>query len=195
MTEDEEVSAAEAYRRQLRAAKRRKGLVIVNTGDGKGKTTAAFGLAFRAHGRGMRVGIIQFLKPPTANFGEIRAARAAGIELVGTGDGWTWTSKDLDQTRERALAGWRRAQETIVAGRFQVLVLDEFTYLLDRGWVDPAACIAWLTEHKPPELHLVITGRRAPAELVAFADLVTEMRPIKHPFADQGIRAQPGIEF
>jgi cob(I)alamin adenosyltransferase len=192
---DEELSAAEAYRRQLRAAKRRKGLVIVNTGDGKGKTTAAFGLAFRAHGRGMRVGIIQFLKPPTANFGEIRAARAAGIELVGTGDGWTWTSKDLDQTRERALAGWRRAQETIVANRFQVLVLDEFTYLLDRDWVEPAACIAWLTEHKPPELHLVITGRRAPVELVAFADLVTEMRAIKHPFADQGIRAQPGIEF
>lgn len=186
---------AEAYRQQVRREKRRKGLVIVNTGNGKGKTTAAFGLAFRARGRGMRVGILQFIKPGTARFGEIRAARDAGIQVEGAGDGWTWKSKDLDESAALARAGWERAQTFIEGGEFDVLVLDEFTYPLHYEWLDTAEVIAWLTEHKPEDMHLVITGRYAPEALIEYADLVTEMTLVKHPFKEQGIRAQPGIEF
>ena len=172
---------AEAYRRSVRALKKRKGLVIVNTGTGQGKTTAAFGVAFRARGRGMRVAILQFIKPGTGNFGEIRAARDLG--------------KDLDQSAELARHGWARAQALIEAGDLDVLVLDEFTYPLHYGWLETVEVCDWLREHKPEMLHLVITGRYAPEALVDFADLVTEMRLVKHPFREQGIRAQPGIEF
>ncbi|MEX2446750.1 MAG: cob(I)yrinic acid a,c-diamide adenosyltransferase [Dehalococcoidia bacterium] len=184
-----------AYRREVRAAKRRKGLVMVFTGVGKGKTTAAFGMAFRARGRGLRVGVVQFIKPGTARFGEIRAARDAGIEVVGTGDGWTWTSKDLDESAALARHGWSLVQERILEGVDDLLVLDEFTYTMHYGWLDTAEVVAWLREHKPPMLHVAITGRYAPDALVEFADLVTEMQLVKHPFADQGIRGQPGVEF
>ncbi len=194
-TDEGGVSEAEAYRRDVRKAKRRKGLVIVNTGEGKGKTTAAFGMAFRARGRKMRVGVLQFIKPDTANFGEIRAARDAGIHVEGSGDGWTWKSKDLDESAALAVAGWERAREYIEAHRFDLLVLDEFTYPLHYGWLDVDTAVAWLREHKPELMHLVITGRYAPAQLVEYADLVTEMSLVKHPFREQGIRAQPGIEF
>lgn len=185
----------EQRRQEVRAAGRRKGLLIVNTGAGKGKTTAAFGLAFRARGRGLRVGIIQFLKRATANYGELRAARQLGIDVIGTGDGWTWKSKDIDQSAALAAHGWDLAQKRIVLDVYDVLVLDEFTYPLHYGWLDTAACIEWLRRHKPEMLHLVITGRNAPPALIAAADLVTDMRLVKHPFEDQGIRAQPGIEF
>ncbi|GMU39360.1 MAG: cob(I)alamin adenolsyltransferase/cobinamide ATP-dependent adenolsyltransferase [Chloroflexota bacterium] len=193
--EQREVVESEAYRREVRKAKRRKGLVIVNTGTGKGKTTAAFGIAFRARGRGMSAGVLQFIKPGTARFGEIRAAKQIGIHVEGSGDGWTWKSKDLDESAALAVAGWERAREYIVERKFDVLVLDEFTYPLHYGWLDTAEVIAWLRQHKPEDMHLVITGRYAPAMLVEFADLVTEMTLIKHPFKEQGIRAQPGIEF
>ena len=194
MTQRDHIES-EAYRQEVRKAKRRKGLVIVNTGNGKGKTTAAFGVAFRARGRGMAVGILQFIKPGTARFGEIRAARDAGIHVEGSGDGWTWKSKDLDESAALAVAGWERAREYIAERRFDVLVLDEFTYPLHYGWLDTAEVIAWLREHKPADMHLIITGRYAPEALIDYADLVTEMTVVKHPFNDQGIRAQPGIEF
>ncbi len=184
----------DAYRESVREKKERKGLVIVNTGDGKGKTTAAFGVAFRAAGRGMNVGIIQFLKRDTANYGELRAAREIGITVVGAGDGFTWTSKDLDESAALARRGWELAQGWITSEEYDVIVLDEFTYAMAYDWLDTAEVVAWLGEHKPPMLHVIITGRDAPQALVDFADLVTEMRAIKHPF-EAGIRAQPGIEF
>ena len=192
-----ELDAAERERRrqEVRALGRRKGLIILNTGLGKGKTTAAFGIAFRARGRGMRVGIVQFLKRGTANYGELRAARQMGIDVAGTGDGWTWRSKDLDRSAELAARGWELAQQRILSGEYDVLVLDEFTYPLHYGWLDTDSSVAWLRAHKPEMLHLVITGRYAPPALVDAADLVTEMRPLKHPFEDQGVRAQPGIEY
>jgi cob(I)alamin adenosyltransferase len=195
-TPDEQTpEEAEEYRRSLRKENRKKGLLIVNTGNGKGKTTAAFGLAMRARGRGMRVAMIQFIKPGTANFGEIRAARELGIEVQGMGDGWTWRSKDLDESAELARAGWARAQEVIAAGEHDLVVLDEFTYPMHYGWLDTAEVLAWIAANKPSMLHLAITGRYAPDALIEAADLVTEMRLIKHPFKEQGIRAQPGIEF
>lgn len=185
----------EAERQAARAAKKKKGLVIVNTGNGKGKTTAALGILFRAWGRGMRVCMLQFLKHENASFGENKAARKLGIEIVPTGDGFTWTSRDMDETVARALHGWQLAQQKITSGEYDIVILDEFTYPLHYGWLDTEDVIAWLREHKPPMLHLVITGRYAPDSLIEFADLVTEMRLVKHPFKEQQIRAQPGIEF
>ena len=188
-------ASGETRRREVRAKRVRKGLVIVHTGNGKGKTTAAFGIAFRARGRGMRVGVVQFIKPGTATYGELRAARRAGIHVEGSGDGFTWQSGDLDASAERARAGWASARAHIEGDAFEVLVLDEFTYPLHYGWLDTAEVVEWIRAHKPPRMHLVITGRYAPDALIEFADLVTEMRLVKHPFADQGIRAQPGIEY
>jgi cob(I)alamin adenosyltransferase len=172
----------------------KKGLVIVNTGYGKGKTTAALGILLRAWGREMRVGGIQFFKHDTANFGEIKAAKRLGIELVPMGDGFTWTSRDMDETQAKALHGWEVAQQKIVSGLYDIFLMDEFTYVMHFGWLDPQAVVAWLRENKPPALHLIITGRDAPQALIDYADLVTEMKLIKHPY-DVGIKAQPGIEF
>ena len=191
-TDDE---AAEAYRIKVRKEKKKKGLVIVNTGNGKGKTTAALGILMRSRGRRLRAAVVQFLKPPKARFGEIVAGREMGIDWVGTGDGWTWTSKDMDETEALARHGWSVAQEKIAGGDYDVVLLDEFTYPLHYGWLDTGEVLEWIRQNKPEMLHLLITGRYAPQELIDFADLVTEMQPIKHPFEDQGIKAQPGIEF
>jgi len=172
-----------------------RGLVIVNTGNGKGKTTAALGVLLRAWGRDLRVGVIQFLKSEHARFGEIVAGRRLGIDWIVTGDGFTWTSRDMNETVARARHGWQLAQARITGNQYDVLILDEFTYPLHYGWLDTQEVVAWLKAHKPPALHLIITGRNAPPALIDYADLVTEMNEIKHPYKDQGIRAQPGIEF
>jgi len=186
---------AEARRKAARQAKKHKGLVIVNTGNGKGKTTAALGVLMRARGRKLRLGGIQFFKHATANFGELRTARELGIELTPMGDGFTWTSRDMDETQAKALHGWEVAKERIASGSYDVFLLDEFTYVMHFGWLDAAQVVAWIAANKPPMMHLIITGRDAPQALIDLAELVTEMREIKHPFKDQGIRAQPGIEF
>lgn len=186
---------AEERRRAARANRVKKGLVIVNTGNGKGKTTAALGILLRAWGRDMRVGGIQFLKHENANYGELRALQRMGIDLTPMGDGFTWTSRDLDETQAKAIHGWETAKARIASGEYDVFLLDEFTYALIYGWIETAEVIEWLRQHKPPMLHLIITGRNAPQALIDFADLVTEMREVKHPFRDQGIRAQKGIEY
>ena len=171
-----------------------KGLHIVNTGDGKGKTTAALGMVLRAWGRGFRICVIQFVKAETGGWGEIKAAKKLGIEWHATGDGFTWDSKDMDETTARALRGWEIAKEKIASNQYDLIVLDEFTYALHFGWLDTGEVLEWLRLNRPPSLHLVITGRSAPEALIEEADLVTEMRIIKHPY-DQGIQAQPGVEF
>ncbi len=172
----------------------RRGLVIVHTGDGKGKTTAALGMILRAWGRGFRVCVIQFIKGEGGNWGEVKAARKLDIEWHKMGDGFTWLSDDLDETIAHARRGWELAQEKIASGEYDLILLDEFTYPLHFGWLDTAQALEWLRQHKPPELHLVITGRNAPADLLEYADLVTEMKAVKHPY-DQGLPAQAGIEF
>ena len=194
--EREEEAAAQLRRTAARRARKKKGLVIVNTGEGKGKTTAALGILTRAWGRRMKVGVVQFLKHENARFGEIRAAERMGdIDWISSGDGWTWTSNDMEETAARARHTWTVCQERIVNGGYDVLILDEFTYPLHYGWLDGNEVLAWLEANRPPMMHLVITGRYAPQNLIDFADLVTEMRAVKHPFAEQGIRAQPGVEF
>jgi cob(I)alamin adenosyltransferase len=187
--------AAQPRRAPNRRASQQKGLVIVNTGNGKGKTTAALGILTRAWGRDMRLGGIQFFKHENAHFGELRAMERMGIELTPMGDGFTWTSRDLDETRAKALHGWQTAKQKIASGDYDIFLLDEFTYVMHFGWLDAEEVVAWLRANKPPMLHLIITGRDAPVALIDFADLVTEMREIKHPYNDQGIRAQKGIEF
>lgn len=172
----------------------KKGLLIVNTGDGKGKSTAAFGTVLRAWGRGFRICVIQFIKSETGKWGEVKAAKKLGIEWHTTGDGFTWTSKDMDETTARARRGWELAKEKISSQNYDLIVLDEFTYTLHYGWLESAEVIDWLKTNKPAAMHLIITGRSAPAELIEYADLVTEMTEVKHPF-QKGVQAQAGIEF
>jgi len=172
----------------------KNGLVIVNTGNGKGKSTSAFGVLLRAWGRGFRICVIQFIKAETGQWGEIKAARKLGIDWFTTGDGFTWTSKDMDETIARARHGWEIAKGKIISKNYDLIILDEFTYTLHYGWLDTTEVIDWLKANKPADMHLIITGRYAPAALIEYADLVTEMQEIKHPY-QKGIQAQAGIEF
>lgn len=174
--------------------KQKNGIVIVNTGEGKGKTTAALGLLMRASGQGLRTCMFQFIKAETGRWGEIKAAKKLGFEWYTMGDGFTWKSKNIDESAAKAQNGWCLAQEKISSGDYDLIVLDEFTYTMHFEWLETEAIIEWLKANKPPELHLVITGRYAPDQLIDYADLVTEMTKIKHPF-DQGRKGQKGIEF
>ncbi len=177
----------------VRGPRVKKGLVIVNTGNGKGKTTAAMGVLFRAWGRDMRVVMLQFIKHTTARFGEQRAAKKIGVDMLAYGDGFTWRSRDMEHTEEMARVQWDVAKEKIASGQHDVVILDEFTYPMHYGWV-PVAEVLEVLKARDPDLHVIITGRNAPPELVEYADLVTEMRAVKHPY-QEGIKAQPGIEF
>lgn len=170
----------------------RRGLLIVNTGNGKGKSTAAFGLALRAHGRGKAVKIYQFMKVPSARFGEHRTFEKLGVPIEGLGDGFSWKSKDLEHSAELARQGWVRAAETINSGAQFLVVLDEMTYPLIYGWI-PLAEVVETLKNRPREVHVVITGRDCPAEIIEIADTVSEVRMVKHAY-DAGIPAQRGIE-
>lgn len=178
---------------RARADRHARGLVIVNTGDGKGKTTAALGVLLRAWGRGMRVCMLQFIKARTANFGEERAARKLGVEMIPLGDGFTWTSQDIAKDRTLAREGWALCREKILGGGYDIVILDEITYCFTFGWLDLDEVLAVLRE-RPASQHVILTGRDAPQGLIDFADLVTEMRAIKHPY-QAGVKAQRGIEF
>ncbi|WP_077035911.1 cob(I)yrinic acid a,c-diamide adenosyltransferase [Pelomonas sp. KK5] len=170
----------------------RRGLVIVHTGTGKGKSTAAFGLALRAHGRGKKVKVYQFMKVPSARFGEHRLFEQLGIPIEGLGDGFSWKSRDLGHSAELALAGWSRAEAAVRAGEHFMVVLDEIMYPLRYGWIPLQSVLDCLRE-RPAHVHVVLTGRGAPQELVDLADTVTEMTLVKHHF-QAGVPAQRGIE-
>ena len=185
---------AEELGQGARGSKVRKGLVMVHTGDGKGKTTAALGVLFRAWGRDMQVRMFQFIKHSGAQFGEQRAAKKLGIAIESMGDGFTWLSKDMERTKALALEQWGVCQKALLESGADIVILDEFTYPMDFGWVAVSEVIEVLKK-RPADMHVIITGRRAPQELMDYADLVTEMRLVKHPYREQGIKAQPGIEF
>ncbi|MBX5493520.1 MAG: cob(I)yrinic acid a,c-diamide adenosyltransferase [Chloroflexi bacterium] len=191
---------AEPAPRRRPEPRKRKGLVIVNTGHGKGKTTAAIGLGVRAAGNRMRVRMIQFIKG-TWKTGEQRALAqlAPYFELERIGHGFTIEGlRDeripMDEHHARARAAWQRARDTVRAGEHDVVILDEIMAAMTAGFVGVDELLALIAE-KPPMMHLVLTGRNAPPELVAVADLVSEIQPVKHPYRDQGIKAQKGIEF
>ena len=170
----------------------RRGLVLVNTGDGKGKSTSAFGLALRAHGRGKPVKVYQFMKVPTARFGEHRMFEQLGMPIEGLGDGFSWKSQDLEQSGALAREGWHKARAAILSGDFFLVVLDEITYPLVYGWLPLEEVLQTLRE-RPKNVHVMLTGRRCPQEIIDIADTVPEMKKIKHAF-NAGIPAQRGIE-
>lgn len=171
----------------------KKSLVIVYTGNGKGKTTAALGVLMRAWGRNMTGTMISFIKAKKANFGEHRAARKMGIDIIPTGGGFTWLSEDIERDKALAREGWELARGKITSGEYNVVVLDEITYPLSYGWLSLDEVIDALRT-RPEHVHVIITGREAPQPLIDFADLVTEMRAVKHPF-EQGMAAITGIDY
>ncbi len=177
-----------------RRRSREQPLLVVNTGRGKGKSTAAFGLMLRAWAQGWPIGVYQFVKSGKWRVGEHKAAEAlGGIDWFKMGDGWTWTSRDLEESSDLAREGWEEVKRRLADQTYRFLLLDEFTYPLTFGWVDTAEVVAVLRE-RPGFQHVVVTGRDAPAELIEIADLVSEVTKIKHPY-DTGQRGQKGIEW
>jgi cob(I)alamin adenosyltransferase len=170
------------------------GLVQVYTGDGKGKTTAAFGLAMRAAGHGERVLVLQFMKAdPT--WGEIVSARKLGIAVEQVGlDHWVIKGEATDEDLAAAAAGFARARELVMSGDYDLVVLDELITAAFFELVGLDEVLRLITFDRPARVELVLTGRRAPAEVVEAADLVTEMKPVKH-YYDAGVEAREGIEF
>lgn len=171
-----------------------KGLVMVHTGKGKGKSTAAFGVVFRAIGNGMRVGIVQFVKGKWAT-GERKVLEAFPdqVEMTAMGDGFTWETQDRARDIEAANQAWERAKEMIMDPKIDLVLCDELNIVLRYDYLDVNEIVEFL-KTKPEMKHVIITGRNAKTELIEFADLVTEMEMVKHPFRS-GVKAQVGIEF
>ncbi len=172
---------------------RAESVVLVNTGLGKGKSSAAFGVMARGWARGWRVGVVQFVKGGKWKTGERKLADHLGIEWHTLGDGFTWESTDLDETAAKGRHAWEVARAMLASGDYELLVLDELTYAAKYGWVEVADIVAGITA-RAPKTNVVVTGRDAPEELVEAADTVTEMRKVKHAY-DRGIKAIKGIEF
>lgn len=173
-----------------------RGLLIVNTGDGKGKTTCAIGLMVRAAGQGLKCCMIQFMKSKTDRYGEHVSLEKLGVEVHTMGDGFTWDTNDPAQDIKTSEETWALCVEKLKSGDYDLLVFDELIYVLDYKFLDTAEVLKVIGEVRDEQraLHIVLTGRNAPQELIDAADLVTEMKEVKHPF-HAGIYAQQGIEF
>jgi cob(I)alamin adenosyltransferase len=172
-----------------------KGLVMVHTGKGKGKSTAAFGLILRMLGHGQRVGIVQFVKGKWETGERAALERFDDLITINTmGEGFTWETQDRQRDIAAATQAWEQAKALIAAGQHKLVVLDELNIVLRYEYLDKHAVVAFLRDEKPDNVHVVVTGRNAPDELIEAADLVTEMTQIKHPFRS-GVKAQAGIEF
>ena len=176
-----------------RATRRAPSLVLVHTGDGKGKSSSAFGTAMRAIARGWKVAVVQFLKSGDWSVGEEKVGRDLGIDWWSLGDGFTWDSADIDESEAIAREAWKKAKEIIEEGGYGLVVLDEVTYPINWKWLDIDDVIRTL-QHRPEATSVILTGRDAPAELIELADTVTEMRKVKHAF-DAGIMAKRGIDY
>ena len=170
-----------------------KSLVLVNTGDGKGKSTAAFGVILRALAQGWKVAVVQFLKSGEWQVGEQKTATQLGVDWYAIGEGFTWDSSDLTEDEAAARAAWQQATELITAGEHRLVILDEITYPMNWGWIDVEEVVATIRD-RPERVNVIATGRDAPAALVEIADTVTEMRSIKHAY-DRGIAAKKGIDY
>jgi cob(I)alamin adenosyltransferase len=172
-----------------------KGLIIVNTGNGKGKTTAALGMVMRSLGHGYRVAIVQYIKGAWEPAEKAVLSKFSDqLEFQAMGEGFTWDTQDRDRDIQMAKLAWEKSLSYIVDESYRLILLDEINVALKLGYLDPEEVLAGL-EQKPPNTHVILTGRGVPAAIIDRADLVTEMNPIKHPFREQGIKAQPGIEF
>ncbi|MBD2148944.1 cob(I)yrinic acid a,c-diamide adenosyltransferase [Pseudanabaena sp. FACHB-1277] len=172
-----------------------KGLVIVNTGDGKGKTTAALGMVLRSLGHGYKVAIVQFIKgawEPAEK--KIFGAWSEQLVFHALGEGFTWDTQDRDRDIAKTQEAWALGLSYIQNPAYKLILLDEVNIALKLGYLDVETVIAGLRT-KPDDSHVILTGRGAPASLIEFADLVTRMELVKHPFREQGVKAQAGIEF
>ncbi len=175
---------------ELRSA---RSLVLVATGDGKGKSTAAFGTILRAVARDWPVAVVQFLKSGEWNTGEEKVCRSLGVDWYAAGDGFTWESSDLDETEAKAVAAWRFAAELIAEGRHRLVILDEISYAMTFGWIEADDVVRSLVD-RPDDVTVFLTGRDMASAVVDVADTVTEMVKVKHAF-DDGIRAKKGIDY
>ena len=206
-TQTQQQLTAEQYRQKMTrrkqvqdervaAASREKGLIVVNTGNGKGKTTAALGMVMRSLGHGYRVAIVQFIKGAwePAEKQVLSHWVPHQLEFHALGEGFTWETQDRERDIQIAQQAWQKAGDFISNPEFKLVLLDEINVALKLGYLSVESVLAGL-EQKPPMSHVILTGRGAPAPLIARADLVTEMTLIKHPFREQGVKAQPGIEF
>ncbi|MDH3593995.1 MAG: cob(I)yrinic acid a,c-diamide adenosyltransferase [Rhodospirillales bacterium] len=198
---NEKARKRKAAREKMLADKtKEKGLLIVHTGKGKGKSTAAFGLAVRALGNGMKVGVVQFVKGKWQTGERVVLERfPEQVEIRTMGEGFTWDTQDRARDIRAAEAAWEASKAMIEACRgtlpkYDLIVLDELNIVLRYDYLPLAEVVAFLRD-RPSDLHVVVTGRNAKPELVEAADLVTEMTLVKHPFREQGVKAQKGIEF
>ncbi len=174
---------------------RQKRVICVFTGNGKGKTSAGLGMVFRATGHGQRCGVIQFIKSNPAKLGEYKMAKTLGIPWENFGHGFTWKQKHLDESIADAKAGWERIKELIDSGKYDLLLLDEISYVISYGWLDAEEIVTWFKKHHEILPTLVLTGRAMPKAIIDYADMVSDIQEIKHHFSTQGIPAQKGIEF
>ncbi len=185
----------EVQERRISQAVPEKGLIIVNTGNGKGKTTAALGMVLRSLGHGYKVAIVQFIKgawEPSEK--SVFSYWEDQIEFHAMGEGFTWDTQDRDRDIDKAQAAWEKSLEFILDPKYQLVLLDEINIALKMGYLSIDEVLAGLAR-KPASKHVILTGRGAPTALIERADLVTEMTLIKHPFRDQNVKAQPGIEY
>jgi cob(I)alamin adenosyltransferase len=173
--------------------RRGRSVVLVYTGDGKGKSSAAWGLMLRALARGWKVAVVQFVKSGAWKAGEEKLGRELGADWWALGEGFTWLSEDLSKDEAVAQEAWRHARAVIQAGEHEVVVLDEITYPISWGWIDGEEVVRTLAD-RPAKVSVVATGRNAPQALVDVADTVTEMRKVKHAY-DTGVMARKGLDY
>ena len=192
----EKMKKKKAARDKILATKTiERGLLIVHTGKGKGKSTAAFGMVFRALGHGMPVAIVQFVKGKWQTGERVALEKFGDLVSINTmGEGFTWETQDRQRDVAAARAAWERAKAIITAGKHKLVLLDEINIVLRYDYLPLDEIVAFLRDEKPADVHVVVTGRNAADELIEIADLVTEMEAIKHPFRS-GVKAQKGIEF
>ncbi len=185
----------EVQEQRLAEKNKEKGLIIVNTGNGKGKTTAALGMVLRSLGHGYKVAIVQFIKGAWEPAEKAVLSKWEGqLEFLAMGEGFTWETQDRQRDIQKAIAAWEQGLQFILNPDYKLVLLDEINVALKLGYLDIQTILDGLAQ-KPADSHVILTGRGAPAELIEKADLVTEMTLVKHPFREQGVKAQPGIEF
>lgn len=178
----------------MKSRERRQGVVLVHTGEGKGKSSSALGMVFRAAGWGMKVCVIQFIKGKWKTGEQEAAKRFDNIEWHALGDGFTWDTKNPEQDIKTSRAIWEFAKEKIRSHQYDFVLLDEINYCCGYNWISGQEIADFIRQERPAWMHLVLTGRNAPKEVIEVANTVTEMRKIKHAFAE-GIKAEQGVEF
>ena len=184
----------EGFEKKKAAAQKEKGLLIVNTGNGKGKSSAAFGMGMRILGHGMKLGVVQFIKGALYSAERDFLGSHPQCDFHVVGAGYTWDTQDREADMQTAARGWAEAQRMIADPSYDMVILDELNVVLKYDYLALEQVLAVFAARREM-LHIVVTGRHAPEALITLADLVSEMRPIKHPYKEQGIKAQRGVEF